>query len=211
MNRYSPTKGWSTGITPGIGHHTTRIGSVKSIGITRGGPWFGGGGIVGDHVIGPFFFHERVNGVVYENFLREDLPGLLEDLPLNLINNMWWMQDGAPAHRANDVVQFLNEIFPQRWIGLRGPMFWPPYSPDVTPMDFFLWGFVKEYMYQRNPRNRNDCENLIRAAFQQVTVQMLRRTIDSFQQRVQLCTEVLGSHFENIVKCRQCNIFRPIR
>lgn len=179
--------------------------------IDRNNTWWtmAWGGIVGNHVIGPHFFHERVNGQVYENFLREDLPGLLEDLPMNLIQNMWWMQDGAPGHRAHGSVGFLNEIFPQRWIGLGGPMFWPPYSPDLTPLDFFLWGFVKDYVYARNPRNRNDCERLIRTAFQQVTVPMLTRTRDSLQQRIQLCTELLGSHFENIVKCVQCNPFRP--
>ncbi|CAD0200597.1 unnamed protein product [Chrysodeixis includens] len=31
----------------------------------------------------------------------------------------------------------------QQWIGRFGPVRWPPRSPDLTPMDFFLWGFVK--------------------------------------------------------------------
>jgi hypothetical protein len=28
---------------------------------------------------------------------------------------------------------------------------WPPRHPDLTPCDFFLWGFVKEAVYVRPP------------------------------------------------------------
>jgi hypothetical protein len=32
----------------------------------------------------------------------------------------------------------LNEKFPNVWIGRGGPIHWPPRSPDLTPMDFFV-------------------------------------------------------------------------
>ena len=63
-----------------------------------------------------------------------------------------FQQDGAPPHWHRDVRRFLNESLPQRWIGRNGKedlvlQFWPPKSPDFTPCDFFLWGFVKEAVY----------------------------------------------------------------
>jgi hypothetical protein len=63
-----------------------------------------------------------------------------------------FQQDGAPPHWHRDVRRFLNESLPQRWIGRVGKedlalQFWPPRSPDLTPCDFFLWGFVKEAVY----------------------------------------------------------------
>ena len=59
-----------------------------------------------------------------------------------------FQQDEAPPHWHRDVRYFLNESLPQRWIGRVGKedlslQFWPPRSPDLTPCDFFLWGFVK--------------------------------------------------------------------
>ena len=51
--------------------------------------------------------------------------------------------DGAPPHWGLDVRASLNEQFPGRWIGRDGPTPWPPRSPDLTPLDFFLWGYVK--------------------------------------------------------------------
>ncbi|KAJ4429330.1 hypothetical protein ANN_26334 [Periplaneta americana] len=35
-----------------------------------------------------------------------------------------------------------------RWIGRGGPVAWPAQSPDLTPLDFFLWGCMKEKVYQ---------------------------------------------------------------
>ncbi|GBL73687.1 hypothetical protein AVEN_230681-1 [Araneus ventricosus] len=38
--------------------------------------------------------------------------------------------------------------YPGRWIGRGGPVLWPPRSPDLTSLDFFLWGHLKELVYR---------------------------------------------------------------
>lgn len=70
------------------------------------------------------------------------------------------MQDGAPGHRANLNIQFLNNRFPNGWIGIGETWNWPPYSPYLTPMDFFLWGFVKDHVYAATPERQNTAEGL---------------------------------------------------
>jgi len=57
---------------------------------------------------------------------------------------MWiiFQQDGAPPHWGSHVCRFLDASFPNRWIGRDGLTAWPPRSPDITPLDFFLWGYV---------------------------------------------------------------------
>ena len=62
-------------------------------------------------------------------------------------------QDGAPPHYLNIVCIFLNEKFPDSWIGRGRPTPWPPRSPDLTPLDFFFWEgerweFVQDRVYQ---------------------------------------------------------------
>ncbi|EZA60089.1 hypothetical protein X777_13914, partial [Ooceraea biroi] len=37
----------------------------------------------------------------------------------------------------------LNESFPDRWTGRGGRISWPARSPDLTPLDFFLWRHLK--------------------------------------------------------------------
>ena len=44
-------------------------------------------------------------------------------------------------------VGFLDATFANRWIGRDGPTPWPPRSPDITPVDFFLWGYVKNKVF----------------------------------------------------------------
>jgi hypothetical protein len=55
--------------------------------------------------------------------------------------------DGAPPHFYNEVSSYLDDRFRNRWIERGGPMEWPPRSPDLIPMDLFLWGFVKDNAY----------------------------------------------------------------
>ena len=73
----------------------------------------------------------------YLEFLRDHLPGLLENVDLTTRQRMWLQQDGAPPHFAFIVREFLNLNFNERWIGRRGPFGWPPCSPDQTTPDFF--------------------------------------------------------------------------
>ena len=55
-----------------------------------------------------------------------------------------FQQDGASPHWGLEVRQFLNDTFPDGWIGRDGSIPGPPRSPDTTPLDFFLWGYVKD-------------------------------------------------------------------
>ena len=49
------------------------------------------------------------------------------------------MHDGAPAHFSLVAREFLNATYEDRWIGRGGPHLWPARSPDLNPLDFFLW------------------------------------------------------------------------
>jgi hypothetical protein len=50
-------------------------------------------------------------------------------------------------------VEFLYQEYPNRWIGRGGLRHWPPRSPDINPLDFFLWGYVK-MLSTENPLTR---------------------------------------------------------
>ncbi|KAK3849715.1 hypothetical protein Pcinc_043543 [Petrolisthes cinctipes] len=48
------------------------------------------------------------------------------------------------AHFARGTRDFINVMYSDKWIGLvGGPIAWPPKSPDLTPLDFYLWGNLK--------------------------------------------------------------------
>jgi hypothetical protein len=105
-------------------------------------------GIIGNRLIGPVIIPDRLAGNNFLEFLTTDFQDLIDELPLAVINNMWLQIDDAPAHHAAPVRNWLNEHFEERWIG-RVPFRWPPRSPDLTPLDFFLWGHIKARVYRK--------------------------------------------------------------
>ena len=55
-----------------------------------------------------------------------------------------FQQDGTPPHYWRPVIQAAHKLFLRGWIGRGDPVVWPPRSPHLTPLDFFLWGYGKE-------------------------------------------------------------------
>lgn len=112
-------------------------------------------GIVQNFLLGPVFLPGRINADDFLFFLQNTFMDLLDDLPLTVRRNMWFQLDGAPPHYGRNVQNHLNEMFPHRWIG-RGqlaPVKWPPRSPDLNPLDFSFWGFMKDFVYAVPIRN----------------------------------------------------------
>jgi hypothetical protein len=63
---------------------------------------------------------------------------VLDDILLATRNNLILQQVGAPAHNLTVEKNYLNENFENRWIGNYGIIQWPPRSPDLTPLNYFL-------------------------------------------------------------------------
>jgi len=93
-------------------------------------------GVLGNKLIGPFVFENHLTGNAYQVFLRNELPGLLEYIPVMIGSQMYFQHDGAPPHYTRHVRDYLNESFLNRWLGRGGTVSWPPKSPDLTPHDY---------------------------------------------------------------------------
>jgi len=63
------------------------------------------------------------------------------------------MQDGGPPHFSFFMTDVLNARFPDAWIGRGRPIPWPPRSPDLSPLDFFPWGYIKNNVLADEIRN----------------------------------------------------------
>uniref|UniRef100_A0A914UJ68 Transposase n=1 Tax=Plectus sambesii TaxID=2011161 RepID=A0A914UJ68_9BILA len=107
------------------------------------------------------------------------------------------MQDGAPPHFAKDVRDWPNENFGGRWMGHGSPtMPWSSRSPDLTPCDFFLWGFIKSKVYTINLRDIPELKDRIRNAFGQVTDKMRQKTLLEYRKRLKRVLKNEGGHIE---------------
>lgn len=107
----------------------------------------------------------------------------------------WFQLDGAPPHNTNIVKDHLNQQYLEKWLGTNGPIRWPPQSPVFTPLDFFLWGYLKNKVYQQQSISLADLKERISVACRSVI--MLRSVMDSIKQRYEKCLENNGGCFEN--------------
>jgi hypothetical protein len=158
-------------------------------------------GIIGTHLIGPFVLPARLTGENYLNFLNVDLPGLLEEIPLEIRRAMWFMHDGAPAHFTLNVRHFLNVSYGPQWIGRGGPTAWPPRSPDLNSCNFYLWGYMKSMVYRTAVNTQDDLLNRIMLAAERIRNDQdeLARVSRSLLRRANACIRANGGHFEHLL------------
>ena len=155
-------------------------------------------GIIGEYIIGPYFFDTPLTGQKYLRFLEQSLTDLLDNVDLTTRRKMWFQHDGAPVHYDRRVRNLLELRFPQRWIGPGSAIAWPPRSPDLTPLDFFLWGYVKEKVFSSQPTSIEDMKERISNAFKCVTLETLMNVQADIKRRIQKCIDMHGNVFEHL-------------
>lgn len=152
-------------------------------------------------IIGPWFFEENgvtvtVNSARYVNMLQEFFFPRLNELD---VGDTWFQQDGATAHTSRASMAVLREHFPQRLISIRGDLEWPARSPDLSPCDFFLWGFLKSRVYVNRPRTLQDLKTNIQEEIARITPAMLEGVVRNARNRFTRCMENGGRHLPDVI------------
>lgn len=65
---------------------------------------------------------------------------------------IWFQQDGAPAHTAHVSMGDVHRLFQGHVISCFGDVNSPPLSPDLSVCDYFLWGYMKSRVYTNKLR-----------------------------------------------------------
>lgn len=159
------------------------------------GFWAGG-------VIGPYFFENdngvavTVNGERYRSMITNFFWPEIENMDLD---NMWFQQDDATCHTAHATMDVLHEQFPDMVISRGGDVNWPPRSCDLTPLDFFLWGFLKSQVYANKPQTTDALKVNIRHAIDQIQPDLCARVIENWTFRVRATKRSLGGHLNDVI------------
>lgn len=158
-------------------------------------------GLIDNNLCGPHILPDRLNAGYFYQFLNNDLNNLMEEVPLWLRHEGWIQLDGAPPHYGRIVREWLNTNYPQRWIGRSGPVAWPPRSPDLNPLDYYLWSTVKNKVYEITVRTREELVLRIQEACNEIRQDpdQILRAIQSLHRRCRKCIEVGGNHFEQML------------
>ncbi|GFU64251.1 DUF4817 domain-containing protein [Trichonephila clavipes] len=137
--------------------------------------WAGG-------IIGPYFFKNdeghnvTVNGDRYRAMITNFF---IPELNNHDIQGLWFQQNGATCHTARATIDLLKDTFGDRLISRFGPVNWPPRSCDLTPLDYFLWSYVKPLVYADKPQTLDHLEDNIRRVIADIRPQMLEKVIEN--------------------------------
>jgi hypothetical protein len=95
-----------------------------------------------------------------------------------------------------NVRRSLNATFQDRWIGRGGPIRWPPRSPDLTPLDYFLWDYVKDRVCLTPMNDLADLRAHIRETIATVSMDILERTWQEIEYRFHIIPATNRAHVE---------------
>ena len=151
-------------------------------------------GFTASRIVGPFFIRDTMDAARYLAMLEEDVWPVLSRW--RNVDRLVFMQDGAPAHYSRVVRNWLDRHFHQRWLGRAGPNEWPARSPDLTPCDFFLWGYVKEEVYKRQAQNIDELEAYIREVIENIPREYIKASCLSVRERLEKLRRNGGGHIE---------------
>ena len=97
--------------------------------------------------------------------------------------------DNAPCHTAISVIEFLAKkgipVVPQ-----------PPYSPDLSPCDFFLFPKLKFYLRGRHFGTLENIEKAVTDQLKAIPVNDYQRCYEEWEQRPRRCVDSQGNYFE---------------
>ncbi|KYN15063.1 hypothetical protein ALC57_12726 [Trachymyrmex cornetzi] len=133
---------------------------------------------------------------MYEQLLRNQIIPRIRKIAGNNNDDTWFQQDGAAAHYGRHVRAYLDTQFLHRWIRKRGEIEWPARSPDLTPLDYFLWGYLKSKVYAQ-PQNLDELRNRIMQEAALIDRVMIHN-VTHFYNRIAFCQEAQGLQFEHL-------------
>ncbi|GFX14560.1 DDE_3 domain-containing protein [Trichonephila clavipes] len=165
--------------------------------------WAGG-------IIGPYFFKndEGHNITVNDDRYRAMITNFfIPELNNHDVQELWFQQDGATCHTARATIDLLKDTFGDRLISLFGPVKYPPRSCDLTPLDYFLWGYVKSMevyvksigLCRDKPQTLDLLEYNIRHVTADIRPQMLEKVIENWTSRLDYIRVSRGSHMPEII------------
>lgn len=103
-----------------------------------------------------------------------------------------FQQDGAPAHTSHLVQNWLSDNVDMFW----SKDFWPPNSPDLNPLDYYVWSVIERVTNKSRHPNVTSLQTAIEAAFANIDKCALQRACQRFRTRLEAVIEAKGGYIE---------------
>ncbi len=105
-----------------------------------------------------------------------------------------WTQDGAPAHTSNVTQAYILSKLGSK--GFWSKELWPPNSPNLNPLDYFMWSGVENKACRVYPPNVDALKASVEKEWNSIPAATLRSVCSRFRSRLERCVNAKGGVFE---------------
>jgi histone-lysine N-methyltransferase SETMAR len=128
-----------------------------------------------------------------EYFCQEVLPSVAAEAygegRAQRARKVWLHFDNAPIHNTKQVISKLNSLQLKR-------MNHPPYSPDLAPCDFFLFGYIKRKLAGSSFVSSDDLFSAIDDIMNGISGEMILSVFQKWMARLRACCDCGGNYVE---------------
>lgn len=142
----------------------------------------------------PLVFVDQGVKINQEVYRRDILEAVVLPWAQQHFGNAKWtfQQDSAPAHKAKMTQDWCKAHFPDFITTAE----WPPYSPDLNPMDYSIWSILEARACAKPKKSLEALKQSLRREWTRMSAEEVRAAAENFQKRLVLCKNAQGGHFE---------------
>ena len=129
---------------------------------------------------------------------HQSVPGCAEECGEPWCNQVadgrpWvWQQDLVPAHKSKET---------QAWLQKECYNFvpfshWPPSSPDLNPLDYFIWLYVENITNMTSHNTKASLITAIRQVFAELPPALVKKACSQFHICIEAVIEAEGGYIE---------------
>ena len=135
----------------------------------------------------------KINKEIYQQQILETV--VLPWAQDHFKERIWtFQQDSAPAHKAKSTQTWRKQNFPDFIDSTQ----WPPYSPDLNPLDYSIWSILETKACSKSHESLDDLRNSLQSAWDEIDNDLLASVVENFKKRLRKCIKAKGGYFENV-------------
>ena len=98
------------------------------------------------------------------------------------------------------VRDWLTDKFKDRVISNKMDIAWPPKSPDMSPLDYWLWGACDQHLKVTKPRNIEELIEHVNDYAKSIPKEQVYKAVRDIYVRAGCCLDNGGAAFESKLK-----------
>ena len=149
-------------------------------------------GMVDGRILPIYWFEGSVNGEKYLDMLKNSLWPSIRSRATR--QNYWMQQDGAAPHISGPVMDFLRSKFGDNIVSRNTAHIWPPYSPELSPLDFNFWSLAMSEVARVKPRSLRELQEVVEDFVFNMEEELVRKICRNVKKRAEMCVAQKGGN-----------------